>query len=174
MIDSFGGLYGATHLPIALSEKATGIPSFCHLPTNGGGPAITALLGNNAQVSAQSTLGDSPAHQERQVARAGSRLAAKRSKVLLYVPYALKELGLQRRRLSLGRPIRAQGNAGARSSPRSVQRLIKAVGLRSVQERRQRPWPGVSPILNAADFAKFWAADAKRSDEAVQLIGKQG
>jgi tripartite-type tricarboxylate transporter receptor subunit TctC len=26
--------------------------------------------------------------------------------------------------------------------------------------------------LNAADFAKFWDADAKRSEEAVELIGK--
>ena len=28
-----------------------------------------------------------------------------------------------------------------------------------------------SAYLNAAGFAKFWAADAKQSDEAVQLIG---
>ena len=27
---------------------------------------------------------------------------------------------------------------------------------------------------NAKDFAAFWDADAKLSDEAVQLIGKQG
>ena len=54
IIYSSGGLYGATHLPVALFEKATGIPKLRHLPTNGGGPAITALLGNNAQVSAPS------------------------------------------------------------------------------------------------------------------------
>ncbi len=28
--------------------------------------------------------------------------------------------------------------------------------------------------LNAKDFAAFWAADAKASEEAVRLIGKQG
>src|SRR6476659_1788323 len=53
IIYSSGGLYGATHLPMAIFEKATGIPKLRHLPTNGGGPAITALLGNNAQASAQ-------------------------------------------------------------------------------------------------------------------------
>ena len=53
IIYSSGGLYGATHLPVALFEKATGIPKLRHLPTNGGGPAITALLGNNAQISTQ-------------------------------------------------------------------------------------------------------------------------
>ena len=34
---------------------------------------------------------------------------------------------------------------------------------------------GLEPAhLNAANFAKFWAEDAKRSDEAVKLIGRQG
>ena len=28
--------------------------------------------------------------------------------------------------------------------------------------------------LGAKDFAAFWAADAKRAEEAVKLIGKQG
>src|SRR3954467_12975994 len=55
IVYSSGGIYGATHLPVALFEKATGIGKMRHLPTNGGGPAITALLGNNAQMSMQST-----------------------------------------------------------------------------------------------------------------------
>src|SRR6202521_1512762 len=48
IIYSSGGLYGATHLPVALLEKAVGGLKLRHLPTNGGGPAITAILGNNA------------------------------------------------------------------------------------------------------------------------------
>ena len=48
-IFSSSGLYGALHLPTALFMKAAGI-QMRHLPTNGGGPALTALLGNNAQV----------------------------------------------------------------------------------------------------------------------------
>ena len=35
-------------------------PKLRHLPTNGGGPAITALLGNNAQVSTQAVSASSP------------------------------------------------------------------------------------------------------------------
>ena len=42
MMFSSGGLYGATHLPLAYLEKATGPLKLRHLPTNGGGPAITA------------------------------------------------------------------------------------------------------------------------------------
>ena len=49
LIFSSSGLYGALHLPTALFMKAAGIKMH-HLPTNGGGPALTALLGNNAQV----------------------------------------------------------------------------------------------------------------------------
>ena len=46
---SSSGLYGALHLPTALFMKAAGI-KMRHLPTNGGGPALTALLGNNSQL----------------------------------------------------------------------------------------------------------------------------
>ncbi len=49
MIFSSSGLYGALHLPTALFMKAAGI-KMRHLPTNGGGPALTAILGNNSQV----------------------------------------------------------------------------------------------------------------------------
>ena len=54
IVYSSGGLYGATHQPVALLEKVTGLPKMRHLPTNGGGPAIIALLGNNAQIATQS------------------------------------------------------------------------------------------------------------------------
>ena len=49
IIFSSSGLYGALHLPTALFMKAAGI-QMRHLPTNGGGPALTAILGNNSQV----------------------------------------------------------------------------------------------------------------------------
>src|SRR6187549_1775366 len=48
LIFSSSGLYGALHLPAALMIKAAGI-RLKHLPTAGGGPALTAVLGNNAQ-----------------------------------------------------------------------------------------------------------------------------
>src|SRR5262249_23843005 len=46
-----GGFYGASHLPLAYLEKAVGPLKLRHLPTSGGGPAIMAMLGNNAQVA---------------------------------------------------------------------------------------------------------------------------
>ena len=91
IIFSSGGLYGATHLPLAMLEKAVGGLKLRHLPTNGGGPAITAILGNNAQVTRAVGVGHAAAHQGRQAAAAGL-FGATRSKALPDVP-TLKELG---------------------------------------------------------------------------------
>src|SRR5262245_43367368 len=49
IIFASSGLYGALHLPTALFMQAAGI-QMRHLPTAGGGPALNAILGNNAQV----------------------------------------------------------------------------------------------------------------------------
>ena len=51
IVYSSGGLYGATHLPIEMFLKPTG-SKMRHLPTGGGGPALTAVLGGNAQLVA--------------------------------------------------------------------------------------------------------------------------
>src|SRR5215813_14030945 len=50
LIFSSSGLYGALHIPTALFMKAAGDLKLRHLPTAGGGPALTAFLGNNAQI----------------------------------------------------------------------------------------------------------------------------
>ena len=50
---SSSGLYGALHIPMALFTNAADL-KLRHLPTAGGGPALTALLGNNVQALASS------------------------------------------------------------------------------------------------------------------------
>jgi hypothetical protein len=57
---SSSGLYGALHIPTALYMKAAGGLKMRHLPTNGGGPALTAFLGNNAQVLVSSISASLP------------------------------------------------------------------------------------------------------------------
>src|SRR3954468_15073641 len=44
IIFSSSGLYGALHIPLALFAMAAGGLKMRHLPTAGGGPALTALL----------------------------------------------------------------------------------------------------------------------------------
>src|SRR6516165_8760077 len=57
---SSGGLYGASHLPMAMLAAAAGGIELRHLPTNGGGPAITAILGNNVQSTTQTVSATLP------------------------------------------------------------------------------------------------------------------
>src|SRR5437016_4485919 len=91
IVFSSGGLYGASHLPLAYLEQATGPLKLRHLPTNGGGPAIVAILGNNAQVTTQSVSATLP-HIKAGKLRPLAVFSAARSKSLPDVP-TLKELG---------------------------------------------------------------------------------
>jgi len=91
IIFSSSGLYGALHIPTALLMSAAGGLKLRHLPTNGGGPALTALLGNNAAVlvsSVSASLAQIKAGKARPLALFGS----KRSNALSAVP-TLQESG---------------------------------------------------------------------------------
>ena len=90
LIFSSSGLYGALHLPTALFMKAAGI-KMKHLPTNGGGPALTAILGNNSQVLVSSIAAASGQIKAGKL-RALACFGAKRAASLPDVP-TLKELG---------------------------------------------------------------------------------
>jgi tripartite-type tricarboxylate transporter receptor subunit TctC len=170
MVFSSGGLYGATHLPLAYLEKVTGPLKLRHLPTNGGGPAITAILGNNAQVTTQSisaTLAQIKAGKLRPLAS----FAAKRSKFLPDVP-TLKELGYD---------VEYYLWVGL-FAPKGVPQPIVNT-LRSVIKTAANSEAFTTVLANAGqelayldgpDFQKFWDIDGKRTDEAVISIGKQG
>ncbi|MDP1910166.1 MAG: tripartite tricarboxylate transporter substrate-binding protein, partial [Hyphomicrobium sp.] len=151
-------------------EKATGIPKLRHLPTNGGGPAITALLGNNAQASTQA-ISASLQHIKSGKLRALASFGATRSKVLPDVP-TLKELGYDAEYYlwvglfaPKGTPADIVATLSAALDKAALSEQFKSVVNSLGQEYSYQ---------NAKDFAAFWAADAKRSDEAVRLIGKQG
>src|SRR2546429_7002021 len=93
IIFSSSGLYGALHIPTALFTAAAGGLKLRHLPTQGGGPALTAFLGNNSQVlvsSISACLSQIKAAKARPLALFG----AQRSKALPDVP-TMKELGYE-------------------------------------------------------------------------------
>jgi tripartite-type tricarboxylate transporter receptor subunit TctC len=168
IIYSSGGLYGATHLPVALLEKVTGIPKLRHLPTNGGGPAITALLGNNAQMSTQ-TISASLPHIKAGKLRPLASFGGKRSKTLPDVP-TLKELGYD-----VEYYLWVGIFAPKATSADIVSTLNAAIDKAANSDlfKTAITNAGLEPdYLNAAGFAKFWAEDAQRSDEAVKLIGR--
>jgi tripartite-type tricarboxylate transporter receptor subunit TctC len=167
IIFSSSGLYGALHLPTALFMKAAGI-QMRHLPTNGGGPALTALLGNNSQVLV-SSIAAANVHLKSGKARALACFSAKRAASLPDVP-TLKELGYDVEfSLWVGlfapkgtpEPIIATLREDARKATATAQfaKAIDNIG-------------DVVAYLDQPDFAKFWDADAKRVEDAVHSIGK--
>jgi tripartite-type tricarboxylate transporter receptor subunit TctC len=168
IIYSSGGLYGATHLPVALLEKVTGIPKLRHLPTNGGGPAITALLGNNAQMSTQTVSASLP-HIKGGKLRPLASFGAKRAKSVPDVP-TLKELGYDVEYylwVGIFAPKATPPNIIAMLNA-AIDKAVKSDAFGSAITNG-----GLEPeYLDAAGFAKFWVDDAKRSDEAVKLIGR--
>lgn len=168
IIYSSGGLYGATHLPVALLEKATGILKLRHLPTNGGGPAITALLGNNAQMSTQ-TVSASLSHIKAGKLRPLASFGGKRSASVPDVP-TLKELGYDVEYylwVGIFAPKGTPSNIVA-----TLSAAIEKAGMSDAYKTAMSNAGLQADYLNAAAFAKFWAEDAKRSDEAVKLIGR--
>jgi tripartite-type tricarboxylate transporter receptor subunit TctC len=170
IVYSSGGLYGATHLPVALLEKATGIPKMRHLPTNGGGPAITALLGNNAQCSTQAITATLQ-HIKAGKLRALASFGAKRSAALPDVP-TFKELGY-----NLEYYLWVGIFAPKGVPPKVLSTLTAALDKAAATEQFKTTLInlGQEPAYqNARDFAKFWETDAKRADEAVHLIGRVG
>lgn len=168
MVFSSGGLYGATHLPLAYLEKATGPLKLRHLPTNGGGPAITAILGNNAQVTTQS-VSATLAHIKAGKLRPLATFGATRSKFLPNVP-TLKELGYDVEYYLW------VGIFAPKATPANIVATLNGAIDKAANSdlfKTAITNAGLEPdYLNAAAFAKFWTDDAKRSDEAVKLIGR--
>lgn len=168
IIYSSGGLYGATHLPVALFEKATGIPKLRHLPTNGGGPAITALLGNNAQMSTQ-TVTATLSHIKAGKLRALASFGGKRSKALPDVP-TLKELGFNVEYYLWVGIFAPKGVPASVVSTLNV--AVNKAGNSDVFKTAISNAGLDFAFLDAAGFAKFWEEDAKQSDAAIKLIGR--
>ena len=168
IVYSSGGLYGASHLPVALLEKAAGLSGMRHLPTTGGGPAITAALGNNAKMTTQ-TIQATLQHIKAGKLRPLANMGAERSKALPDVP-TMKELGYDvTYYLWVGlfapkgtpAPIVSAWTAAIDKVGTSKQFIDPLVNI------------GLEPsYLPQAEFAKFWEEDGKRSDEAVRQIGK--
>ena len=167
IIFSSSGLYGALHLPTALFMKAAGI-KMRHLPTNGGGPALTAILGNNSQVLVSSIAAASGQIKAGKL-KALTCFGAKRAASLPDVP-TLKELGYDVE-FSLWVGVFApKGTPGAATAKLGTE--IKKVATGDQFKTSITNIGDEIAYLDAAAFAKFWDEDAKRVEAAVQAIGR--
>lgn len=170
LVFSSGGLYGASHLPLAYLEKAAGPLRLRHLPTNGGGPAIVAILGNNAQVTTQSVSATLP-HIKAGKLRPLAVFSATRSKSLPDVP-TLKELGFNVEYYLW------VGIFAPKGTPAEIVTTLRAAIGKAVQADQFKTALANAgqelAYLDGPDFQKFWDVDGQRTDEAVISIGRQG
>jgi tripartite-type tricarboxylate transporter receptor subunit TctC len=168
IIFSSSGLYGALHIPMALYMKAAGGLKFRHLPTNGGGPALTALLGNNSQAlvsSVSACLAQVKAGKVKPLALFG----ANRSKALPDVP-TLKELGYNIEYYLWVGMFAPKG-----TPPQVITYLRTVLKQAAATEQFKNAMTNLGQeveYLDQPEFAKFWDADAARIEDAVREIGR--
>lgn len=170
IIYSSGGFYGASHLPVAMIEHAAGLKGMRHLPTAGGGPAITATLGNNAQMTTQ-TVQAALSHIKAGKLRALASYGAQRSKALPDVP-TMKEKGFDFTYYLWVGLFAPKGTpapilttlAAAIEKAGATAQFIDAMANIGLE-------PSFQP---AAEFTKFWDEDARRAEDTIRQIGKVG
>jgi tripartite-type tricarboxylate transporter receptor subunit TctC len=163
---SSSGIYGALHMPIAMFEAAAGVRMH-HIPYSGGGPAVTALLGGQVDVTAggpSALLGQIRGGKFRPLAGWG----AKRLASLPDVP-TFKELGMD-----IEYYIWSGVFVPAATPAAVVQRLRAAVRqgvqepeFKATMEKIQTP----VAYLDAPEFDKFWKDDTRRMAGVLKHMG---
>ena len=167
IVFSTAGFYAATHLPMVLFMKSAGL-QLRHLPTSGGGPSLTALLGNNSNVSilgVSGTLAQIRAGKLRPLALMGG----KRSKALPDVP-TMKELGYNTEYYLW------VGIFAPKGTPQNIiDSLRKSIDAAAHTDQYKANLANIGldlEYMDAPEFAKFWANDSKNVVSAVDSIGK--
>lgn len=167
IIYSSSGPYGASHVPMEMFMQAAGI-KLRHLPTTGGGPATTAVLGGHAQMWASPPALAFP-HIRAGKMRVLASFGAQRLAALPDVP-TLKELGYNVEYYLWA------GLFAPKGVPAPALKIIQDVVRRAVQEPELRTAMEKvqTPIayLEGDEFKKWWDQDAQMLAEAVRRIGK--
>jgi tripartite-type tricarboxylate transporter receptor subunit TctC len=168
IIFSSSGLYGALHIPTALFMAAAGGLKLRHLPTNGGGPALTALLGNNSAVlvsSVSACLSQIKAGKARPLALFGGQ----HSKALPDVP-TMKEQGYD---IEYYLWVGIFAPKGTSTEVTNYLRGVLNKAAHGDQFKSALANLGQElDYMDQPEFAKFWEADTKRIEAAIRSIGK--
>jgi tripartite-type tricarboxylate transporter receptor subunit TctC len=167
VIFSSSGLYGALHIPMALFMKAADL-KLRHLPTAGGGPALTALMGNNSQALV-SSIAASIAQVKAGKARALACFGANRAPAMPNVP-TMKELGYNIEYYLW------VGLFAPKGTPEPVVTKLREVfRTAALSDQFKQLMTNIGQqveYLDQPEFQKFWDADAARIEDAIRAIGK--
>ncbi len=168
IIFSSSGPYGALHLPTEMLLRAAGGLRMRHLPTTGGGPAMTALLGGHAQVLV-STVGVAAPHVKAGKVRALATFGATRLAHLPDVP-TLKELGYDVEFYvwaGLFAPRGTPDNA-VKALREAVRQAVQHADFKRAMDNAQL----VIAYQDAGEFKAWWDRDAQAIAATVKSIGK--
>ncbi len=168
IVFSSSGIYGASHVPMEWLLQAAGNLKMRHLPTSGGGPAMTAVLGNHAHLWC-SPPGVASAHIKSGKVRPLAVTGAARHPYFPDVP-TLKELGHDvEYYLWIGLFVpKGTPPAAQRILREAVRQAVEDPAFKNAMEKVQTP----IAYKDADEFRTWWDADAARLTEVVKRIGK--
>jgi len=165
---SSSGVYGTLHVAMEMFANAAGIKLF-HVPYQGGGPAVAALLGG--QVHA---LASGPAAAVAQIKGGKMRALAgwgdKRLPMMPELP-TFKELGYPEVEFYIWSGVFAPAATPAPVITRlraAVRAAVNDPQFKGAMDKVSTP----ISYLDAPEFAQFLARDAARLKVAVEKIGK--
>lgn len=159
------GPYSVAHMSMEIFQQVTGV-KMRHLPTTGGGPAMTAIVGGHAFVSALSTGAVTPqakAGKLRVIANTG----ATRLATFPQIP-TMKELGYDMEvYLWVGMFARKEVPAAALDVIRkAVKQAVTDPQFTNASMKMQMP----PAYLDAAEFQAWWDNDCERLASAIRRI----
>ena len=164
---SSSGVYGTLHVAMEIFAHAAGVKLF-HVPYQGGGPALTALLGGQVHALAS---GPAPAVGQIKAGkvRALASWSTERLKLLPDIP-TFKELGYDAEfyiwsgvfaPAATPSPVLDRLRAAVREAATSAE-------FKGAMEKVQTP----INYLDAPAFRSYWEKDAARLKVALEKIGK--
>jgi tripartite-type tricarboxylate transporter receptor subunit TctC len=168
VVFSSSGIYGASHVPMEMLLQAAGGLKMRHLPTTGGGPAMTAVLGGHAALWA-SPPAVASAHIKSGKARPLAVSGATRHPNFPDVP-TLKELGYDvEYYLWVGMFAPKSTPAGPLKVIRdAVRQAVADPAFRGAMDKIQTP----INYKDADEFRAWWDAEAVRLAAVIKGIGR--
>lgn len=164
---SSSGVYGASHVPMEMFLHAAGL-RMGHLPTTGGAPAMTAVLGGHAALWASPPALAAP-HLKAGKIRGLATWGATRLAAFPEIP-TMRELGYDVEYYLWA------GLFAPKNVPAHVVKVLREATRQAVQDPEFRSAMGKiqTPIayLDADEFREWWDRDAQILAGVIKRIGK--
>ena len=165
---SSSGIYGALHMPMEMFLHSAKL-KMRHLPTAGGGPAITALLGGHVELTAGGPAAIS-GYVKTGKMRPLANWGAKRHPSFPDVP-TFRELGYKDVEYYIW-----AGMFAPRGTPEPVMSVLRDAARKAVEDpvfkKSMANVDSLVQYMDAPDFYQYWQADAKRLAALVKVVGK--